>query len=198
MDFVNTRDERPAGGIERLVSYLRLLDFLRQSGALEAEAFSRLGSLATEQPEEAGNVLASAISLREAMFTVLQSSCAARRPAQRPLSVLNRWIPSETKFLTGRKGGLSWSSVAPGNTLCSVLRPLVASLADLLTTDAKRQRVKLCSSATCDWYFLDRSPRANRRWCDMTVCGNRAKARRHYARIRSSLGASTGQELAGG
>jgi hypothetical protein len=27
-----------------------------------------------------------------------------------------------------------------------------------------------------------------RRWCDMRVCGNRAKARRHYARHRRSGG----------
>ncbi|MCI0410541.1 MAG: CGNR zinc finger domain-containing protein [Acidobacteria bacterium] len=33
--------------------------------------------------------------------------------------------------------------------------------------------------------FLDRSKRGNRRWCDMTVCGNRAKARRFYLRKKN-------------
>jgi regulator of RNase E activity RraA len=32
--------------------------------------------------------------------------------------------------------------------------------------------------------FVDDSRRGNRRWCDMSVCGNRAKARRHAQRVR--------------
>ena len=30
------------------------------------------------------------------------------------------------------------------------------------------------------WLFLDDSKSANRRWCSMSSCGNRAKAHRHY------------------
>jgi predicted RNA-binding Zn ribbon-like protein len=34
------------------------------------------------------------------------------------------------------------------------------------------------------WLFVDESKNGTRRWCDMTACGNRAKARRHYLRSR--------------
>jgi predicted RNA-binding Zn ribbon-like protein len=44
------------------------------------------------------------------------------------------------------------------------------------------QRVKICRN--CYWLFLDRSRNSSRLWCDMTVCGNRAKARQHYRRQR--------------
>jgi predicted RNA-binding Zn ribbon-like protein len=44
--------------------------------------------------------------------------------------------------------------------------------------------VKICSN--CHWLFVDRSRNRTRVWCDMRVCGNRAKARRHYARRRES------------
>ncbi len=45
------------------------------------------------------------------------------------------------------------------------------------------ERLKIC--ANCGWLFLDRSRNHSRVWCDMTVCGNRAKARRHYHRERA-------------
>jgi predicted RNA-binding Zn ribbon-like protein len=42
-----------------------------------------------------------------------------------------------------------------------------------------QQRLNVCPA--CRWLFLDRSKNKSRRWCDMKVCGNRAKARVHYA-----------------
>jgi len=45
-------------------------------------------------------------------------------------------------------------------------------------------RLKIC--ANCRWLFLDRSRNSSRMWCDMKVCGNRQKARRHYHRNRSA------------
>ncbi|HEX8049114.1 CGNR zinc finger domain-containing protein [Rhizobium sp.] len=44
------------------------------------------------------------------------------------------------------------------------------------------QRMKICRN--CGWLFIDRSKNKSRAWCDMAVCGNRAKASRHYRRKR--------------
>lgn len=41
-------------------------------------------------------------------------------------------------------------------------------------------RTKTCPN--CDWLFLDNSKNRSRLWCDMSVCGNRAKAKAHYQR----------------
>ena len=38
----------------------------------------------------------------------------------------------------------------------------------------------------CGWLFLDTSRSGRRRWCSMQSCGNRAKARRFYARATAS------------
>ena len=43
-------------------------------------------------------------------------------------------------------------------------------------------KLKVCPN--CNWLFLDRSRNSSRLWCDMAVCGNRAKARHHYRRQR--------------
>ena len=45
------------------------------------------------------------------------------------------------------------------------------------------ERLKICPN--CEWLFIDRSKNRSRTWCDMAVCGNRAKARLHYQRKRN-------------
>jgi predicted RNA-binding Zn ribbon-like protein len=43
-------------------------------------------------------------------------------------------------------------------------------------------RIRACAHEACVLHFFDTSRNGTRRWCSMAVCGNRAKASRHYAR----------------
>lgn len=45
---------------------------------------------------------------------------------------------------------------------------------------ARLARIKICPN--CHWLYFDESRNRSRRWCDMSVCGNRAKVKRHYDR----------------
>ena len=74
-----------------------------------------------------------------------------------------------------------WGGAGSVDALERVLWPVVRSAADLLTSP-ERGRVRRCGGANCDWLFMDNSRNHSRRWCDMGSCGNRAKARRYYAR----------------
>ena len=47
-------------------------------------------------------------------------------------------------------------------------------------------RLKPCANTRCQRFLLDRSRANNARWCSMSACGNRMKARRHYERVRES------------
>ena len=44
------------------------------------------------------------------------------------------------------------------------------------------ERLKTCPADDCHWAFYDFSRNHSRTWCDMKVCGNRAKARSYRAR----------------
>lgn len=55
------------------------------------------------------------------------------------------------------------------------------SAGELLTSE-EVSLVRCCANASCGWLFVDRSRGHRRRWCDMKVCGNKAKARAFYAR----------------
>ncbi len=54
---------------------------------------------------------------------------------------------------------------------------------DLLRTAP--DRIRSCAHGACILHFFDTSRNGTRRWCSMAVCGNRAKASRHYARTRA-------------
>ena len=50
--------------------------------------------------------------------------------------------------------------------------------------DGTWQRLKACPAETCQWAFYDTSRNRSAVWCDMRVCGNRAKVRGFRERTR--------------
>jgi hydroxyethylthiazole kinase-like sugar kinase family protein len=48
------------------------------------------------------------------------------------------------------------------------------------------QRLKACPAETCQWAFYDASRNRSAVWCDMRVCGNRAKVRGYRERHSSA------------
>ncbi len=54
--------------------------------------------------------------------------------------------------------------------------------------DGSWSRLKVCPGHDCGWAFYDYSRNQTGRWCSMSVCGGRAKARAHYRRRRGEAG----------
>ncbi len=76
-----------------------------------------------------------------------------------------------------------------------VLSLVAQSAAEVLLTGSQ-VHLKACPGERCGWLFLDESPSGRRRWCSMAVCGNRAKAKRHYRQqSQSSSHKRKGTEL---
>jgi predicted RNA-binding Zn ribbon-like protein len=48
------------------------------------------------------------------------------------------------------------------------------------------QRLKACREHTCEWAFYDHTKNRSGAWCNMRVCGNRAKARAYRERHAAS------------
>ncbi|MGW6061171.1 CGNR zinc finger domain-containing protein [Streptomyces sp. NPDC055189] len=63
--------------------------------------------------------------------------------------------------------------------------PLVSRVAAAIAEAAAAGtwgRLKACEALDCHWAYYDRSPAGRSRWCDMGVCGARAKMRAYRAR----------------
>lgn len=48
------------------------------------------------------------------------------------------------------------------------------------------ERLKICRNEECAWAFYDRAKNRSGKWCDMSVCGNRVKARNYRRRGQQS------------
>jgi predicted RNA-binding Zn ribbon-like protein len=78
-------------------------------------------------------------------------------------------------------GTVAWTLEAPPE-LTSAAR-VVLAWSELQST--RPGRLRPCENPDCCLFLIDRSKANTARWCSMTTCGNRMKARRHYqARTR--------------
>lgn len=188
LDFANTRFWRgddPA--TETLNAPADLLDWAESTGGLPA-VVAALRDRWRGDPVEGARRLDEALRLREAMVGVFAAVMAGTEPAADDLAALNAGLaraPARDR-LDRRDDGFVWRILVPSG-LDAVLAPVLWSAGDLLT-GPRLARVRQCANERCRWLFLDDSKSANRRWCSMSQCGNRAKAHRHYVRQRQAAG----------
>jgi predicted RNA-binding Zn ribbon-like protein len=182
LNFVNTLDNRPSADPEELLnSYADLVAFGEESGILhekQAEHFSKSRCGAPE----AQRSLARAIELREALYVIFSAVLKKTAAPAKGLETLNSFLRTagDRSLLLEKKGRFSWT-FADHFSYDAVLWPIARSAADLLIS-GELPFVRTCSSKTCQWFFLDTSKNHRRRWCNMKLCGNRAKVRRFYER----------------
>jgi predicted RNA-binding Zn ribbon-like protein len=180
LDFVNTISNRGSDGIDHLTSYGELLYWSQHAGALGPADVRRLILEAGRRPADAARVLERARSLRELVARLLDP--AEQRRSAGEINAFLAQAPARAALAAGPEG-YAWLQPPGGEALARPLWPIVWSAADLLTSP-QRERVHVCEDDECRWMFVDLSRGHTRRWCSMDDCGNRAKARRHYARVR--------------
>ena len=138
---------------------------------------------ARRRPIAAARMLARTRALRETIYRVFSGIAVGTQPNGEDLAHLDRELHEALRnlHLTPTRSGaiLAWS-----RDRGQLVRPLwsaARSAAEVLISDDVR-RLKTCPASNCGWVFLDTSKNGTRRWCDMQVCGSRAKARSYYAR----------------
>jgi predicted RNA-binding Zn ribbon-like protein len=188
VDFVNTVDSWLGDApIDKLESYHDLLDWSEEAGLVCREVHTSLQRAASEYEEDAQRVLQSARSFRGHLYRILVAAASGRPPAERDLdaiTALARKAAAHSR-LDGCGDGFAWVlDEAKGCELDWPVWELARAAVTLLTSESLR-RVRQCADGTCGWVFIDQSRNRSRRWCDMATCGNRAKARRNYARQKS-------------
>ncbi len=186
LDLANTLDDRKTDHPRELLrSYQDLLDWGTQAGAIAAAESAAVRRYAGRYPRAAQTALTRVRGLREVIFEVFVAAAAGRPIPAPALTELNRFVSKilGVRRLERRSIGCSWGwRRAEPSELERVAWPAAWSAAELLTS-ADLDRVRVCAGAGCAWLFIDTSRNRTRRWCDMSVCGNRAKARRHYRKI---------------
>jgi predicted RNA-binding Zn ribbon-like protein len=118
----------------------------------------------------ASDIRAGVIDLRESIDRLFRNSVGESRVR----------TPDLPNFLAACAQSLRCAQSPPSGV---DLQEAIALSALSLLPEIKR--IRICQN--CRWLFLDRSRNGSRRWCDMAVCGNRQKAKRHYHRHRVAV-----------
>jgi predicted RNA-binding Zn ribbon-like protein len=183
LDFVNTWADRERPETDQLGSLDQVWAFGRQTGFLGAAEAGALSLKARMDPGAAEAALGRARVAREAIYRLCSDRAAGRGTSPGPLRTLNLALAKAQGHLRLEAGGdgFVWSWEGLGDSLDGPLWPVLRSAAELLAS-ADIGRIRECAGDQCTWMFLDNSRAGTRRWCSMTSCGNRAKARRHYHR----------------
>lgn len=160
---------------------------MQEVGALGDGDAARLVTRESSETGAAATVVERARGLRLATHRLFAALAADRPIEERDLDLLDReWREARSRLRLVRRGRRFAARFPPGSSaLARPLWTLSDDAARLLLSD-RLDRVKLCQAPGCTHLFLDTSRNRSRRWCDMSICGNRMKARRHYRRQRES------------
>lgn len=149
-------------------------EVLRSPAAL-ADWLAVRGLIAATAPVADRDDLDRALALRRWLREVVQRPDDAS--ALRGLTLSADGVPATVQFTPA---GPRFAPVA-NHGVRAGLGVLVAA-AGAAMLDGTWRRLKLCPGEHCGWAFYDQSRNRSGRWCSMSVCGGRTKARAHYAR----------------
>jgi predicted RNA-binding Zn ribbon-like protein len=189
LDFSNTVDWHASPQPkDRLKDYADLINWGEAAGILTPPRAEFLGQLGVDRQSDSSAAFARSVRLREAIYRIFSSIAQDGAVKGADLAILNESLTDAMSHLkiAQSSGGFSWDWFGSSDAFDQISLPVARSAAELLTSN-KLDRVRHCDDDRgCGMLFLDTSRNKSRRWCSMGSCGNRAKAKRHYQRVKSS------------
>jgi len=185
LDFSNTVDWRNAQKRDdKLKGFASLVSWGVEKGIIPSEErASLIRSAKVESLEE--DTMRKAVLLRETIYRIFSAVAHEKHPSEEDVRILNEFISgySVSSRIVRTGNEYQWAWVPEKGMEGRMLWPIAKSAADLLTSD-QLARVTECANEEegCGWVFLDKTRSRTRRWCSMSGCGNRAKARAWYVR----------------
>ena len=185
LDFVNTvtgRDQQPRDWLD---GYARLIEWATLVRLLPEKNLRALTKRMQSEPAAAARALTRAKELREELFALVSAVVSRNAPPKGALAKLREhWLAgSEAHELRFENGQVSAEIRADAAELDLVAAMVAYRMVEHVMPQPV-ERLRMCGGENCSWVFIDSSKAGRRRWCDMAVCGNVAKAQRFYARSR--------------
>jgi len=186
LDFANTASGRgTATHRDHLVRPEHVVAWACHAKVLTAADAERALRALARSRRSAAKLLASALALRDLIYAIGAAAAAKHDPEEKFVQQLTRMhgeCVSRARLIP-MAGTFVWTwnpAEAPAE---AILGPITLSALTLLT-QADLSRIKQCAGDSCGWLFFDTTKNKSRRWCEMEVCGNRAKQRRFHSRHR--------------
>jgi predicted RNA-binding Zn ribbon-like protein len=179
-DFINTLSYDDGAPVEHLATADEAIAFLTRRGLAHEDALRAQSAAAGERAW-----LDRVHHTRAALRGLWDAEVEHRVPEASAIDAVNavlREAPRIELVMSEGCCGVDHHHTADdptGEALARLVEPFLHAVAAGTTG-----RLRICANGGCRWVFEDSSRAGRRRWCDMTTCGNVAKARRHRARLR--------------
>jgi len=134
--------------------------------------------------------LAEALDLREALYRTVRARLRRRNLDTADVELLNSYAGRRPVTPELSPDGRVRKCASAGELLSSVSRDLLE-----LFGGSEIAHVRECSRAECTRLYVDTSRGRNRRWCEMTECGNRAKVEAFRQRQKPDAADISGREI---
>ncbi len=188
LDFTNTQS---GFGGERHLDHLQtaadLIAWASHAKLLTPQEAAHVQNAVKDSPGLEYRIIAQARALRKIIHDINAHVASGRHPTPELLASLTA-IHADTlaaASLALRNGNYVWRWDAQKNLTAAILGPVSLSALTLLTHH-DFSRIKQCHGDHCGWLFLDTTKNNSRHWCEMKVCGNRAKIRALRARMQKA------------
>lgn len=190
LDFVNTLSYNKGEPHEHLTDGPTAVTWLQHHALLHKEmADSILADAADAEGEE--RLLSRIRRVRAALRELLDAAVERRPPQNGALREVNRALRAPYVIeLVPASDGVSLDHRHEGDPISGAMARLSEAVTRELTGD-NSPRLRICANDECRWVFNDHSPAGRRKWCDMSSCGNRAKAARHRERQKQKTAAES-------
>ena len=187
LDLVNTVSWRqdPDQWRENLAVPLDLLTWAQRAAVVHEPHLTAIRLAIAEDPRTAERVLRRVHELREQLYLHL-ADCIDDRGGEHQIrkgSPLHRAFADAVT--ASRLAGTPARWTLEARVPLDLPRVLALHALDLVQT-MPLDRLRRCDDDGCGWLFLDTTRNHSRRWCSSSDCGNRDRARRHYARGRTT------------
>jgi len=170
----------------RDLSWNEFVGFLVQGGVVTQDRAERLRPLARSEPVVVDAVRLKVLRLQECVRAIF-AAAVEKRPHPTawvaPINEILRLTEGHDELVL-QDGHWKLQFVARESGLEWLLAAIARSAAELIAEGANAP-VRRCANLDCGLFFYDDSRTGRRRWCSMSVCGNRHKVaaflRRHGA-----------------
>jgi predicted RNA-binding Zn ribbon-like protein len=186
LDLVNTVSWRhdPDQWRENLAEPLDLLTWTHRAGVLDEQNLPAMRLAIAEDPKTAEGVLRRVHELREHLYDHL-ADYIDDHAGEHQIGEGSRLHRALVDAVTAsRLAGTPKRWTLEARVPLDLPRVLALHALDLIQTKPL-DHLRRCDDDGCGWLFLDTTRNHSRRWCSSGDCGNRDRARRHYARDRT-------------
>lgn len=191
LDFLNSVATPVDTPVDWLEDGEALLSWLQQARLVPDEVISAMRERAI--PGEINRLADQARALREwfRAFVRKHKGHPLKRSDLAELEPLNQLLKRDERYgeITAEAGdehlALRLVQTRRWTSPEALLLPIAESMAQLVCTEDFAY-VKACEGPTCTLLFADHTRGHARRWCSMSLCGNRAKQAAHRHRLKAT------------